>query len=732
VEENLLSDKAVAKGKDDKFQRAKFSRRIAETIINRTSADSIVMGLYGAWGEGKTSVLNFIREELSEDKNIIHFTFNPWRFTDEAALLISFFNTLAGEIKGKVQDEVKLHGEVKEKSWWQRKKGENLLKTSSETIGDIIQDYGKLVSIFGAGELAEGIGKAISNVDVEELKARIEKLLRSSKKRIVIFIDDIDRLEKDEIHAIFRLVKLTGDFAYTTYVLSFDEHMVSAAIGARFGAGDQRAGFNFLEKIVQVPIKLPLIQKNALTNFTYLLIDQSLANAKIVLTNEQQLEFGESFSSNYLIRLTTPRLAIRYGNTVSFSLPLLKGEVNCVDLLLIEAVRVLYPEAYEFIRANPKYFINSTFANANIHDAQFKEEFESAIEKYSVYEKANVQGALQDLFPVLEKAWGNKRWASGQSKAYNEKRICNPQYFNRYFSYAVLEGEISDVEFDEILDGINESNFEERIDSVKNLLEVNASSFIEKIRNREKFFDERTALVLCKLIGLVSGKLSKTSNAIMPWGSPLDQAAIFISQLVRNQLAVDKKYQIIEWIVENNSIQFSYEVVKYCANDGEGKLNKLFTDIQYNSLIQLLIERAKYLSGDIPIWQKFNNQAGLVMRLWGDEIDRDGLNNYVLAQLELKPNSLGDLLKAFVGLIHSSSAPEPYYGEFRKDSFEFVKRLFDVKPIYKKAEDLLSVPLKNIDNFEDLGPKQTNENIIKQFAYWYNKDVPAAEAASQL
>jgi predicted KAP-like P-loop ATPase len=131
MEENFLADKPISEEKDDKFQRYTFSKRIAETILNRKSSDSIVIGLYGAWGEGKTSVLNFIREELEpHHPNVIHFTFNPWRFTDEAALLTSFFNTLAGEIKKSFKEtEVvsKKTNLIRRKGqdiseWWDKKK----------------------------------------------------------------------------------------------------------------------------------------------------------------------------------------------------------------------------------------------------------------------------------------------------------------------------------------------------------------------------------------------------------------------------------------------------------------------------------------------------------------------------------------------------------------------------------------------------------------------------------
>ena len=443
----LLSDQPISAEVDDKFQRYQFSKRIAETIVNRTGSESFAVGIYGAWGEGKTSILNFIRQELEPfKKEIVVFSFNPWRFTDEAALLTTFFNTLASEVENSIPNkDQKKHSylpfpRLREKlsDWWNEKRSP--LKTNTETIGEIIGKYGKIVSILGAGESAVAIGKAISNVDIELLKKRFESLLKQHKKRIVIFIDDIDRLDRNEIHAIFRLVKLTGDFAYTTYVLSFDENMVSAAIGERFGSGDTKAGLNFLEKIIQIPIKIPLAQKAALKNYCFNLVYQALNSNNISLSIEEAGRFVNKFTTYILNRLNTPRLAIRYSNTLSFPLPLLKDEVNTVDLMLIESIRVFYPEIYDAVRTQPDYFIGS-YKDQILHSTDtkkveaYKQLIENLCSNYSEEEKANVKSILNDLFPNQQTVWGGNWIVGGEEQSYKEKKISSTHYFNRYFSY---------------------------------------------------------------------------------------------------------------------------------------------------------------------------------------------------------------------------------------------------------------------------------------------------------
>ena len=95
MDKHLSSDKPIASKAEDKFQRYNFSQRIAKTIVDRESEDCIVIGIYGAWGEGKTSVINFIETELTGNDQIIIIKFNPWRYSDENALLLQFFQKLA-------------------------------------------------------------------------------------------------------------------------------------------------------------------------------------------------------------------------------------------------------------------------------------------------------------------------------------------------------------------------------------------------------------------------------------------------------------------------------------------------------------------------------------------------------------------------------------------------------------------------------------------------------------
>ncbi|RYE89266.1 MAG: NTPase, partial [Cytophagaceae bacterium] len=296
---------------EDYFQRYGFASRIAQVLLNRRESSSITLGVYGAWGEGKTSVMRFIEQELAAHSDAIVINFNPWRFSDEPSLLLAFFTTLSERLKPLSPDT----------RWY---------KTRKESIGEAVLKYASYATVLkatpasGLADALPSLGKALADVPLEKLKARIEEFLQAAQRKIVVIIDDIDRLEKTEIHAVFRLVRLTADFPYTSYILCFDDRIVASSIGERFADGSQQSGYEFLEKIIHVPLRLPQATKRDLRDYLFTSLAKAIQEVGVSVPNADLDKFRESFGKYFLARFTTPRLAKRYVNSLSFVLPLLQ------------------------------------------------------------------------------------------------------------------------------------------------------------------------------------------------------------------------------------------------------------------------------------------------------------------------------------------------------------------------------------------------------------------------
>jgi predicted KAP-like P-loop ATPase len=194
-----LDDPAVNEG-DDEFNRWRFSERLADTIANfDASGGAPVIGIYGKWGSGKTSVLNFLKASLADkhgDKVVLH-PFNPWLFKDPETLLQSFFAEL---------------GRAMQKS----------SKTFAEKVGKALQDYSGLFGLIpgfgsGASKLAEQGGKALTK-SMEEVRDQVFTMMREADRKVVVLIDDLDRLDRDEVLQMLKWCGLRPTFpAWFTY-----------------------------------------------------------------------------------------------------------------------------------------------------------------------------------------------------------------------------------------------------------------------------------------------------------------------------------------------------------------------------------------------------------------------------------------------------------------------------------------------------------------------------------
>lgn len=345
--DSFISDSPLSESTRDKFKRWPFAQKLAQIILSHSGPDSLVIGINGKWGEGKTTVLKFIEAEIKKDIGAICIWFNPWLFRDENQLLLHFFVKLSSTLEKSLKSNKEIAGRI--------------LKYAGTVIPSIkvsMPDGTEAGVDFG--QSLERLGDNLSSVDITDLKLRLEKILKDEKKRIVILMDDIDRLDKTEIQNIFKLIKLTADFPYTNYILSFDQVMVSKALGEQYGGGPEE-GCNFLEKIIQVSLDLPMLDKVSLRAYCFNIIDEVLKISKVDLSEGESREYTRCFVNFLEIRLKTPRMAKRYGNILTFILPLIGNEVNLVDLMLIEGTRIFYPDLYTLIKTKPDIFLGTYF-----------------------------------------------------------------------------------------------------------------------------------------------------------------------------------------------------------------------------------------------------------------------------------------------------------------------------------------------------------------------------------
>jgi predicted KAP-like P-loop ATPase len=444
----FFPDKPLMLPQQDRLGRAEFAKFLAKAILGADIEQGFVLALYGAWGSGKSSTLNFVMHyvrELSLDEETPFIVmFNPWWFSGRQQLLEQFFRQLrtsvgASDTAARLQrqgDRIAAAGKVVE----------GVGKVPVPVAKDIIGPIGELIRSYGEG--VSRVGKGME-VDVSGERRKLEDSLRELDRRILIFIDDVDRLPHQEVRDVFRLIKAVADFPKTIYLLAFDRDIVVSAL-----ADEQSSGAPYLDKIVQAGFDLPLPERVDLRQLLEEQLRQVLSGTPSALWDEMYWYNVYLEGVDYFIR--TPRDIKRYLNTLRPSYSVVRGEVNAADFLAIEAVRVFAPRAYDAVRQQPELFVGSTGRGAWIGDrldAAAKQSFAAVLDEVGneSHRKA-VAAILKRLFPRYAQAFGGPIYSAERAgKWRKECRICSPDVFPVYFRLCVPAGALSKAEMDTLM-----------------------------------------------------------------------------------------------------------------------------------------------------------------------------------------------------------------------------------------------------------------------------------------
>jgi hypothetical protein len=668
IQDQYIADQPITSKAEDRFNRASFSTRIAETIATRADPSSIVIGLFGPWGDGKTSVLEMMQETLRSYPNIIVVRFNPWHFHSEDLLLRGFFATVADSLGQSLPS-------MKEKAGELLKKYGSLLSLASLTVGGVVQ--------VTPGETAKGIGEVMSNVGLEELRTRIERMLDEANKRLVILIDDIDRLDREETHAIFKLVKLSASFRHTSYVLAFDDVVVSASLGERYGEGGSAAGRAFLEKIIQVPLHLPPADDNSLRLLALEGVQNALNQAGIDLTQSQVDAFVRHFDDAILPRLETPRRAKLFSNALMFALPILKGEVNPVDLMLIEGIRVMYPNLYTSIRDNPALFLSGERDELRNARQGTVSRIDSLIERttpeLTTEERETVKSRLlKPLFPRIGNSIYGGEWDDTWA---SEQKVSSSQYFKRYFTYSVPVGDVPDAHVAALCEAAPAaSNAEKRA-----LLEAFATRqglprVIARLRQREESLTQDQASALITAFAL-NGDILPRERGMMVLADTRAKAAMLIAGLLRQIPSGEARQAEAERAIQiAMPIGFSMECIRWIRNyEDRPPERRVLADEGEAPLKTILTARIEEADTLLPLFIAHPKDAPSLYWSWADGASVADVQQKLERLFNAEPERLDAFLACYVGEDWGMESGLPRPADFSREQYNSVSNLISAE-----------------------------------------------------
>jgi hypothetical protein len=539
----------------DMLGRRSFASRVTE-VLERVSPDAgLVVSIEGAWGCGKTSLLAMVEDLLGAAKDgqcpvVVHF--NPWLIGDRDALLRQFLSSIAKAVK--LTDHAK-EGKRVAKELKTYAKAFDVLKLipGAEPWASIVKSV--MESVGDAGEAAFDY----KTPDIEARKQALEQALQRFPRRIVVLIDDLDRLYSAEVYEMVRIVKAVGDLPNVGYVLAWDEKFVSAALeklNVPYAAA-------YLDKVVQV--RLPVPQLSFAQRVEQM--NQGLARLpsearKTYFPNGDD-RHGLVFHHGLSELMEHPRDVVRLFDVVVSIEPDLRGEVHLADLIGLAALMTKALPVFSLMRRTPQAFVGrrpgtrSMFEKAAEVVNSHTEDRDAAVAECS--NPRAVRELVHCLFPKTAKA--DDKFAFDRV-VFTEGHLGHPDRLSVALQLSTGSGDVSLVkvrrflfhpaERETIAAGLDEESCAPFLDCL--------GSVVEALGEDVVLDAEPLAIALARLIE-TPPFVSRARNRNDVWLASAEQLALSVIGAVGKRMAPDAAAAMAEkLIVDAQALSIAVDV----------------------------------------------------------------------------------------------------------------------------------------------------------------------------
>ena len=327
----FLSDTPIISDKKDILDYANDVKQLAEQLKIISSEYSYSVGITSSWGSGKSSYLNMLKNYLSSNKDFIVIDFNPRHSYTPQDIQKDFFSVLQSK-----------------------------LKEYDYRFTYIFKNYLKALSIIESKFLSS-LFELHKIWDVKSEKEKLNDLISQIDKRIVIVIEDFDRLLADEIIEVFKLIDGNASFTNFIFITAYDKKHINKIIGETYS--NEEAFFS--DKFFTIEVPIPKRPYDKIFNYLIETLTDKLHIRK------EEVEKYEIVLANHIEvlkkYLTTLRDVKRFLNLFIRSYQQVEGEVEFRDYFLIRIIQ--YKNEEEYVKLYKKeYFENEYFTEFKLKE----------------------------------------------------------------------------------------------------------------------------------------------------------------------------------------------------------------------------------------------------------------------------------------------------------------------------------------------------------------------------
>jgi predicted KAP-like P-loop ATPase len=720
------SDRPIKKIDEDLLGRSGFSQDLAKAIAGWHGNDSLVVALHGDWGSGKSSIKNMALNELEQvDENkpdIIEFS--PWEWAAQDKITSSFFKEISSTIglKDKSDDGKKLAklfkkygrylntgetitsglasalpllfilatffgigGNFSDEAWV---KNTSTFLLSSFAGWGIWLAWGKKLLRQFAGN-ADELAKE-EELTLSQLRKALTALLKKRDKSVIIVLDDLDRLTTKQLQMVFQLVKANTEFPNVVFVLLFQRDLVEDKL-----TDGKQTGRDYLEKIIQVPFDIPKVETSRIHNLLFKKIDEIINRNEFAITNFDSVYWGNVFHSSLAGYFSNLRNVYRFTSTLSFHFSIYQGEnafeVNPVDLIAIECIRLFEPDVYKQISRSKLFFTDAKSVRSEDRAKQ-EEKFNQILNLTSDANQKKLKDLLHYIFPPLERISG-KTYTGIYDSWLRDMRVCHPSNFDKYFLFSIPSGELSHSELQEMLsltgDSSSLASFIKVLykrDILKNAL-GQFSAYIEKvpIENSRSFIC--SMLNICDEVGNDDFSFSLNSTNYM---------TMYVEKTLKKIENIDKRGDLLFECFQEPESGLSivesillYEEDRRDNNEG----NILFSDSTFDNLKLEFVEKLNLLSEGKEDILINHSQLGSFIHRWKRWGSGEKVSLWLIEQVK-DPEHCLILLKCFVQRGSSQAWGDRVSRKTAQIRLDIIEEFFPVNLI---EDSLKLLDIENLD-----------------------------------
>ena len=680
-----MPDNPIQNKEKDLLHRYPLAHRIAGMISDFKDNDSLVIGVEGEWGSGKTSFINLILEDLRATDALL-ITFNPWNFSDQNELVKDFFDSMIEALK----EADSQGGQAKAKKI--KEYASKLLKQSRITISPEISVMGLFNAKFG------DINTIGDEDPLEKQKETINKMLKEFGRRIVIIIDDIDRLDSRETKLIFKLVKMTANFANTIFLLAYDRGKVCLRMDENGIRGE-----DYLKKIIQVSFTLP--NPDPLDLITILTSDIDATLQGFDKKYWDDIRWGNLYHSGFKRLFPTIRDIKRYISSLRLDIAIIgKEEVNPIDFLGIEAIRVFAPDVYLAMADEKQAFTATDRMYGSFSDDDRVERrniFERIIMEKSTSELAGAMGEIvRFLFPQVDGLYTNHYYTYQSQLAWRKQlQVCSADIFDKYFLLSIPSNTLSEKSLKDVLTAIdNQATF------TKSLQTVQAEGKLRLVLDRlfdhlDELTDEQKETLLIGIFDFCEDVEDRKQTMLDI--QAVDEQTWQLGTEALKRVPKEKREAFLTTVLHATTSVFSPIQLITALNHQTGELEKkesedeaLLTKDELSTLNNICVDKIKSAADDGTLVT--NQHFDWLLLAW-KELDSEAAVKKYVAGLIKTTSGLLALLKGFEWDSFSQTVGDHVEKRTRKLNKKALAMFVDIGELDKRVQALAQEKLGQED-----------------------------------